>query len=61
MTEKLSKTARASLGRRGDSGAGRTCPECGEPMVATKVIRSAPQPGGMYWICQKDDYKVKTG
>lgn len=60
MAEKLSKTARASMGRRGETGGIRSCPDCGEPMVATKVIRKADQPGGMYWICQKDDYRIKT-
>jgi hypothetical protein len=29
-------------------------------MVATKVIRSAGMPGGMYWVCQKDDYRERT-
>jgi hypothetical protein len=60
MAEKLSKTARASLGKRGAAGGGRDCPQCGSPMVATKVIRSAFQPGGMYWVCQEDDYRVKS-
>lgn len=60
MAEKISKTARASLGQRGEAGAGRTCPECGSQMVATRVVRSAKQPGGMYWVCQKDDYRLKT-
>lgn len=60
MAEKLSKTARASLGRKGAAGADRLCPECGGPLVATKVIRSSFSPGGMYWVCQKDDYRVKT-
>ncbi len=60
MAEKLSKTARASLGQKGTAGAGRLCPSCGNPMVATKVIRTTDQPGGMYWVCQKDDYRIKT-
>lgn len=29
-------------------------------MVATKVVRSAVMPGGMYWVCQKDDYRERT-
>jgi hypothetical protein len=29
-------------------------------MVATKVIKSARMPGGMYWICPKDDFRLKT-
>lgn len=58
--KKISKTARASLGQKGSAGAGRMCPQCGTPMVATKVIRSAFAPGGMYWVCQQDDYRVKT-
>jgi hypothetical protein len=60
MAEKISKTARASLGQKGLAGAGRLCPQCGSAMVATKVVRSAFSPGGMYWVCQKDDYRVKS-
>ncbi len=60
MAEKISKTARASLGQKGYAGSSRLCPQCGNAMVATRVIRSAFQPGGMFWICQKDDYRVKT-
>jgi len=60
MAEKLSKTARASLGKKGLAGGSRPCPQCGTPMVATKVVRSAFMPGGMYWVCEKDDYRVKT-
>lgn len=60
MAEKISKTARASMGQRGGAGATRSCPECGSELVATKVVRSAGQPGGMFWICHKDDYRVRT-
>lgn len=60
MAEKISKTARASLGQRGEAGTAKACPQCGTAMVATKVIKSAGRPGGMYWVCQKDDYRVKT-
>ncbi|MBI4444512.1 MAG: hypothetical protein HY645_01280 [Acidobacteria bacterium] len=59
MAEKISKTARASLGQRGSAGATRSCPNCGTALVATKVIRSAGQPGGMFWVCTKDDYRLK--
>lgn len=59
MAEKISKTARASLGQKGTAGAGKNCPECGTAMVATKVIRAAGRPGGMFWICYKDDFRVK--
>lgn len=59
MAEKISKTARASLGQKGTAGAGKNCPECGAAMVATKVIRAAGQSGGMFWICYKDDFRVK--
>jgi hypothetical protein len=58
---KLSKTARASLGK--DKNAldqGKACPQCSTPMVATRVIKSAGIPGGMYWVCPKDDFRVKT-
>lgn len=60
MAEKLSKTARASLGQKGTAGSTRLCPQCGDQMVATRVIKSPIRPGGMYWVCQKDDYRVKT-
>lgn len=60
MAEKLSKTARASLGQRGERGSTKVCPECGGEMVATKVVKSPSMPGGMYWICYQDDYRVKT-
>jgi hypothetical protein len=58
MAEKISKTARASLG---DKGAihGYSCPQCGTSMVATKVMKHRSMPGGMYWICPKDDHRVK--
>lgn len=57
----LSKTARSSLGKDKDSiQLGKTCPQCKTPMVATKVIKSAGIPGGMYWVCPKDDYREKT-
>lgn len=58
MAEKLSKTARASLGEKGTRHE-RPCPTCGTGMVATRVIKTAHMPGGMYWICPKDDYRVK--
>ena len=38
----------------------KVCPQCETPMVATKVIKSARMPGGMYWVCPKDDFRVKT-
>ncbi len=60
MAEKISKTARASLGQKGSAGAARNCPQCGTALVPTKVIKSAGQPGGMYWVCSKDEYRVKT-
>ena len=60
MAEKISKTARASLGQRGARGGVQSCPTCGEEMVATKIVRSSGNPSGMYWVCYKDDYRVKT-
>ena len=57
---KLSKTARASLGKGKEAGVAKVCPQCETPMVATKVIKSARMPGGMYWVCPKDDFRVKT-
>src|SRR5256885_12835300 len=58
---KISKTARASIGKDKDTiEAGKPCPQCKTPMVATRVIKSAGMPGGMYWVCPKDDYRLKT-
>ena len=57
---KLSKTARASLGKDKSSAFQKPCPQCESPMVATRVIKSVRMPGGMYWVCPKDDYRVKT-
>ncbi|MEW5977760.1 MAG: hypothetical protein AB1898_18355 [Acidobacteriota bacterium] len=57
--KKLSKTARASLGDRGNQSNGKPCPTCSSPMVATKVIKSEGKPGGMYWICPKDDVRIR--
>ncbi len=57
---KLSKTARASLGSKDRSGFTKPCPQCETPMIATKVIKSARMPGGMYWVCPKDDIRLKT-
>jgi hypothetical protein len=28
-------------------------------MVATKVIRYRNMPGGMFWVCPKDDNRIK--
>jgi hypothetical protein len=58
MAEKISKTARASLGDKGETHA-HMCPQCGTSMVATKVMKYQGMPGGMYWICPKDDQRVK--
>lgn len=58
---KLSKTARASLGKdKNAMDGGKACPQCATAMVATRVIKSAGMPGGMYWVCPKDDYRLKT-
>ncbi len=58
MAEKLSKTARASLGGKG-KGYEKLCPQCGTAMVATKVVKYRDMPGGMFWICPKDDQRIK--
>ncbi|MBM3790805.1 MAG: hypothetical protein FJW35_10730 [Acidobacteria bacterium] len=58
MAEKLSKTARASMGDKGLRHA-KACPTCGTGMVATRVIKYRQTPGGMYWVCPKDDVRVK--
>lgn len=56
--KKISKTARASLGNKGEAYA-HPCPKCGAAMVATKVVKYRDNPGGMFWICPKDDNRVK--
>jgi hypothetical protein len=58
--EKLSKTARSSLGKGRSASFAKLCPQCESPMVATKVIKSAGMPGGMFWVCPKDDLRLKT-
>ena len=57
--KKLSKTARASLGKK-DAVKETKCPQCGTAMVATKVIKYRDSPGGMFWICPKDDNRIKV-
>lgn len=58
MAEKISKTARASLGEKGVRYE-KPCPSCGTGMVATKVMKVRQIPGGMYWVCPKDDHRIK--
>jgi hypothetical protein len=47
------------MGDKGSAFAGKPCPACSTAMVATKVIKSEERPGGMYWICPKDDTRVR--
>ena len=58
--KKISKTARASMGDKGVSGA-RQCPQCGTTMAVTKVMKSEAAPGGMYWTCPKGDFRGRVG
>jgi hypothetical protein len=58
MAEKLSKTARASMGDKGAKYE-HMCPQCNTVMVATKIIKYRDMPGGMFWICPKDDHRIK--
>jgi formate dehydrogenase maturation protein FdhE len=57
--KKASKTARASMGGKDTTFTGKHCPACGSPMVATKVMKSENRPGGMYWVCAKDDQRIR--
>jgi len=57
--KKTSKTARASSGDKGNQFTGKHCPSCGGAMVATKFIKSEERPGGMYWVCHKDDQRIR--
>ncbi len=58
VAEKISKTARASSGDRA-ARYEKPCPACGTGMIATKVMRYHQTPGGMYWVCPKDDQRIK--
>ena len=58
--KKISKTARASLGEKASQSGGKLCPSCGGAMVATKFIKSEERPGGMYWVCAKDDQRIRV-
>ena len=51
---RLSKTARASLGQRGEKGQVRVCPECEAELVPTKVMGGTGIAKGMYWITDKE-------
>ena len=58
--KKISKTARASMADREITNYNKSCPQCGENMVATKFVKSAERPGGMHWVCPKDDFSRRT-
>ncbi len=62
MAEKLSKTARASMGDKGHRY-GRFVPAnvAGDPRWCGHQGRRRYRetPGGMYWICPKDDHRIK--
>ena len=58
MAEKISKTARASAGDKA-ARYEKTCPTCGSAMIATRVVKFLKRPGGMYWVCPKDDQRIK--
>jgi hypothetical protein len=55
VAEKISKTARASMGKTKPVYV-KACPKCLMAMVATKVLT---KPRGMYWVCPKCDYHEK--
>jgi hypothetical protein len=57
--KKISKTARSSLGDKAGQFSSKLCPTCGTVMVATKFIKSEDRPGGMYWVCPKDDQRIR--
>ena len=56
---KLSKTARASLGLKGQKGSAPLCPECGKELTATKVLQVTGHKGGMYWVCESGDFRAR--
>lgn len=56
--KKVSKTARASMLKKGEISQ-RKCPKCSDPMVATKLVKASGRSGGMFWICAKDDTRIR--
>jgi len=55
MAEKISKTAKKSVGGS-EKQIGKRCPSCGDPMVATRVIGPVR---AMFWVCQKCSYRCR--
>ncbi|MBZ5536930.1 MAG: hypothetical protein LAO31_13335 [Acidobacteriia bacterium] len=58
--KKISKTARASMANREITRYFKPCPQCGQGMVATKFVKSSERAGGMYWVCDQDDFAQRT-
>ena len=56
MAEKGAKAARVVEKDR----SAKACPKCNGPMVATRVVKIPDRPGGMYWICPKDEHREKV-
>ncbi len=57
MSGKISKTARASIGK--EKKVGKLCPECGHECVATKIVKGYGFQGGMFWVCGNCEYREK--
>ncbi len=55
---RLSKTARASIGMKERKTHLRKCPVCEQPMMPLKVMKFLNIPGGMFWICEKDNIRL---
>ena len=55
---RLSKTARASIGAKGKKTHLKPCPKCSEPMTPVKVMKFLNHPGGMFWVCERDQLRL---
>jgi len=56
--KKISKTARASMLKKSEASQ-KSCPKCGDPLVATKLVKASGRSGGMFWVCSKDDTHIR--
>ena len=55
---KISKTARASIGAKERGTHLKSCPVCRQPMYPLKVVKFLDMPGGMFWVCEKDNLRL---
>lgn len=55
---RISRTARASLGAKARDIHLKPCPLCNQPMMPLKVMKVLDIPGGMFWVCEKDNIRL---